>query len=106
LKEKSLLAVCGIARPERFFSMLEKEGIKPRLSLTFPDHHTYPNSTRKKIFAAFHAVKTHAVITTEKDVFKLGALKKADMFPVYFNKIDLQVEENFYKELLLLKKEG
>ena len=104
LKEKSCLAVCGIARPERFFSLLEKERIKPLLCLTFPDHHTYPNSTRKKIIAAFQKVKADAIITTEKDVFKLYDLQKTEMFPVYYNKIDLRVEETFYKELLSLKK--
>jgi hypothetical protein len=46
------------------------------------------------------------VITTEKDVFKLDELQKAELFPVYYNKIDLQVEETFYKELLYLKKAG
>ena len=106
LKEKSCLAVCGIARPERFFSLLEKEGIKPLLSLAFPDHHTYPISTRKKISAAFQKVKADALITTEKDVFKLDDFQKAELFPVYYNKIDLQVEETFYKELLSLKKAG
>ena len=106
LHEKNLLSVCGIARPQRFFSLLEKEGIKPLLSLAFPDHHTYPSSSRKKIILAYKKVKADGVITTEKDIFKLDDLFKAGQIPFYINKIDLQVEENFYKELLSLKKEG
>lgn len=106
LRGKRFLAICGIARPERFFSLLEKEGLKPLLSLTFPDHHSYPLSTRKKIITSFQREKADAVLTTEKDVFKLGDLQNTGQIPVYYNKIDLQVEENFYQELLSLKKDG
>jgi tetraacyldisaccharide 4'-kinase len=106
LKGKRLLAVCGIARPERFLSLLEKEELKPLHFLTFPDHHAYPISTRKKIITAFQREKADAVLTTEKDVFKLDYLYKAGQIPVYYNKIDLKVEENFYQELLSLKKDG
>jgi tetraacyldisaccharide 4'-kinase len=105
LKEKCLLAVCGIARPQRYFSLLEKEGINPIFSITFPDHHPYPDSTNKKIIAAVRTVDADAVITTEKDVFKLEKLYKAGQIPVYYNKIDMQVEENFSRELLSQKKE-
>jgi tetraacyldisaccharide 4'-kinase len=106
LRGKRILAVCGIARPERFLSLLEKEGLEPLLSFTFPDHHSYPISTRKKIITAFQRAKADAVLTTEKDVFKLDDLQNAGQIPVYYNKIDLKVEENFYHELLSLKKDG
>ena len=106
LKKKRLLAVCGIARPKRFFSLLEKEDLNPLFSLTFPDHHAYPLSTRKKIINAFQMAKADAVLTTEKDVFKLDDLYKAAQIPVYYNKISLQVEEGFYQELLSLKENG
>jgi tetraacyldisaccharide 4'-kinase len=103
LKEKRLLAVCGIARPERFFSLLETEGLEPRLSLIFPDHHGYPISSRKKIIDAIQTEKADAILTTEKDVFKLDDLHTAEKVPVFFNKIDLDIQENFYQELLSLK---
>ncbi len=106
LREKRLLAVCGIARPERFLSLLEKEALEPLLSLTFPDHHSYPISTRKKIISAFQREKADAVLTTEKDVFKLDELQNSGQIPVYYNKIDLHVEGNFYQELLSLKKDA
>ena len=106
LKGKRLLVVCGIARPERFLSLLEKEELEPVFSLTFPDHHAYPISTRKKIITTFHREKAEAVLTTEKDVFKLDDLYKDGQIPVYYNKLGLKVEENFYHELLSLKKDG
>ena len=102
LKQKRLLAVCGIARPERFFSLLEKEGLRPLLSLSFPDHHSYPVSTRNKIIHACQKTQADAVLTTEKDVFKLDGLKINGQIPVYFNKIDLRLEESFYQEFLYL----
>jgi tetraacyldisaccharide 4'-kinase len=105
LREKTLVAVCGIARPQRFFSLLEKEGIKPAFSLAFPDHHAYPDSTNKKITAVINQVDADAVITTEKDVFKLDAVNKTGRIPVYFNKIDIRVEEPFTKEFLSHAKE-
>jgi tetraacyldisaccharide 4'-kinase len=106
LKEKRLLAICGIARPKRFFSLLEKENLSPLLSLTYPDHHRYPISTRNKIMDAYQKVGAEAVLTTEKDVFKLNGLKETEHIPVYYNKMDLQLEENFYQELLSLKKDS
>ncbi len=105
LKKKRLLVVCGIARPKRFLSHLEKEGLKPLLALTFPDHHSYPASTRNKIINAFKKIKADVVLTTEKDVFKLNDLEKIDKISVYCNKIDLQVEEKFYHEVLFLQKD-
>jgi tetraacyldisaccharide 4'-kinase len=106
LKEKRFLAVCGIARPERFLSLLEKEGLEPSRSLIFPDHHAFPISSRKKIIGAIHTEKADALLTTEKDVFKLDDLQKAGHIQVYYNKIDLRIEENFYRELFSLKKDG
>jgi tetraacyldisaccharide 4'-kinase len=106
LAENRYLAVCGIARPHRFFSLLGKEGIKPLASLVFSDHHTYPDSSLSKIIKVFKNVNADAVITTEKDVFKLGDLAEVGQIPVWYNRMDLQVEENFYKELSFLMKEG
>jgi tetraacyldisaccharide 4'-kinase len=106
LKGKRLLAVCGIARPERYLSLLETEGLEPRLSLTFPDHHAYPISSRKKIIKAIQTEKADAILTTEKDIFKLDNLHRVEKIPVFFNRIDLDIQENFYQELLSLKESG
>jgi tetraacyldisaccharide 4'-kinase len=106
LEQNRFLAVCGIARPQRFFSSLEKEGIKPLASLVFPDHHAYPGSSLNKIMKVFKNVNADAVVTTEKDVFKLGGLTEADQIPVWYNRMDIQAEKNFYMELSSLMKEG
>jgi len=104
LNGKRLLAVCGIARPERFFSLLKKEGLNLSLSLAFPDHHTYPLSTINKITTAAQKKKADGILTTEKDVFKLNGICKASKIPLYYNKIDLKIEDGFYRELHFLTK--
>jgi tetraacyldisaccharide 4'-kinase len=105
LKGKKLVAVCGIAQPRRYSALLEKEGIGPVRTLAFPDHHSYPDSTRKKITAAVQKAGADAVITTEKDVFKLDDLVKTGKIPVYYNQIDMQVKEPFTRKMLSLAKE-
>jgi tetraacyldisaccharide 4'-kinase len=106
LRAKRLLVVSGIARPERFLSLLRTERIEPLLFLTFPDHHTYPVSSRKKIITVFQTLKADAILTTEKDVFKLDNHFKSEQIPVFFNKIGLEIQENFYQELLSLSGAG
>ena len=57
-----LLAVAGVASPERFFSMLEAEGLRiTRLAL--PDHHDYATLP--------WPAHTTDLVTTEKDAIKL-----------------------------------
>ena len=75
-------------------------------SLVFSDHHTYPGSSLSKIIKVFKNVNADAVITTEKDVFKLGGLTRVDQIPIWYNRMDIQAEKNFYRELSSLMKEG
>jgi len=104
LKGKRFLAVCGIARPERFFSLLKKEGLNLSLSLAFPDHHTYPLSTINKITTAAQKKKADGILTTEKDVFKLNRICEDLKIPLYYNEIELRIEDGFYQELHFLTK--
>jgi tetraacyldisaccharide 4'-kinase len=99
LKKKRILAVCGIARPERFLSLLDECGLKPLSSLKFPDHHSYPLSSREKISATCKKIEADLILTTEKDVFKIEDLAKNREVSLYYNRIGLQVEEGFYREL-------
>jgi tetraacyldisaccharide 4'-kinase len=106
LKKKRLLVICGIARPERFLSNLKKEGLIPTSVLKFPDHHAYPSSSLKKIFDEVQKLKAEAILTTEKDHFKLWRFEREQKIPVYHNRIELEVDKEFYQELLPLLKEG
>jgi tetraacyldisaccharide 4'-kinase len=104
LKEKPLVVVTGIARPERFLFMLEQEGLNPHLFLRFPDHHAYPPSSLKRIERRLQNTKEAVVLTTEKDSFKLSKLEKEKNIPVYFTKIILKVENSFYQDISFVLK--
>jgi len=101
LKQKRLLILSGIALPKRFLSLLEKEGLILASVLQFPDHHSYPPSSIKKISREIQKVEADAVLTTEKDYFKLRDLQKEQNIPVFYNRIELEVDKEFYPEILL-----
>ena len=62
-----LLAFCGIARPEGFFSMLgEVAG-----TLAFPDHHRYIEEDIDRLIAHAKACGAEGFVTTAKDEVKL-----------------------------------
>ena len=96
LEKKRILAFCGIARPNRFFSLLQEEGIRPARLLKFPDHHPYPASSVKNIVKEFRRANAEALFTTEKDAVKVRDAKELIRLPVYYLKIDLGLEQAFY----------
>lgn len=104
LKGKRILVFCGIARPERFFLLLEAEGIKPHFFLKFSDHHPYSPPSLKKIAEKSKKLHAEALITTEKDAVKIYDSQDFLKIPVYYQKIDLEVEEIFYKKILTFLK--
>jgi len=99
LDNKRRLAFCAIARPERFLSLLRKEGLEPHLFLRFPDHHPFPPASIRKILNAARRSRAQCLLTTEKDAVKLKSLEKAAGLPTVFLKIGLEVEKDFYKIL-------
>ena len=62
-----ILAIAGIARPEKFFRMLQQGGIKAETK-AFPDHHRYRMSDFAEIAA------DQMIIMTEKDAVKCRQL--------------------------------
>ncbi|MBN2297178.1 MAG: tetraacyldisaccharide 4'-kinase [Deltaproteobacteria bacterium] len=70
LKDKKVLAVCGIAKPEPFFSALEQLGAGVE-KLAFRDHHHYTDRDIENIKEM--ASKKDLIITTQKDMVKLDA---------------------------------
>jgi tetraacyldisaccharide 4'-kinase len=72
-------AFCGIARPEQFFAGLEAASLHLAARAAFPDHHRYTAHDLDRLISAAHAAGAKAVITTEKDLVRLGKL--ASTFP-------------------------
>ena len=107
MKGKKILAFCGIARPERFFSLLEFYGIAVQMRMAFPDHFFYPQRAFDKIAAASAAGRYDALITSEKDAVKLsGRTRLFVPAPVYVLSIGLDLPPVFFdkiREALALK---
>jgi tetraacyldisaccharide 4'-kinase len=65
-KKRKVIALAGIARPEKFFETLEANCYHLYAHYAFPDHHTYTHDQLKKIET--RAKKANVgMITTEKD---------------------------------------
>jgi len=107
LEEKRVLAFCGIARPERFRTLLERTGIKPIHFISFPDHHPYPSESMKQIVEFFNAQKADICITTEKDAIKIKDNQALQDIPTYYLKIGIQTDEEFFtRAFSMLKRRG
>jgi tetraacyldisaccharide 4'-kinase len=74
-----VMAFCGIARPEQFFDGLESGGLRVAARFSFADHHRYTAGDLEKITSAAQQVGAMALLTTEKDRVRLGAM--AASFP-------------------------
>jgi tetraacyldisaccharide 4'-kinase len=61
---KPILAVAGIAQPERFFAMLRDQGIPLQQTLALPDHATFEDFDT-------HWAQSFQIVCTEKDAVKL-----------------------------------
>jgi tetraacyldisaccharide 4'-kinase len=74
-----VVAVAGIARPERFFSDLARAGWKLASTMSFADHHVYDAAEVDRIVAAARNVGAAAVVTTEKDAVRFEAHRFQNM---------------------------
>ena len=65
-----MFAIAGIAHPENFFQILERNKLKVEKKLIFPDHY---NFSRKEIEEILREAKSKdfQIIMTEKDYFKI-----------------------------------
>lgn len=94
LHQRPLLAVAGLAAPEKFFAMLEAR----RLTITrraLPDHYAYDDALLP------WPVGTPDVITTEKDAVKLAG-RSLHGTRVWVVPLDLQLPPELIAELLAL----
>ncbi|HEY3928562.1 MAG TPA: tetraacyldisaccharide 4'-kinase [Candidatus Koribacter sp.] len=87
--EMRVLAFCGIARPDRFFSDLRHHGIYPVAELTFRDHHRYSERDVGKIRREISSSGAECCVTTIKDKMNLDGLME-QLGPTYA--VDLNVK--------------
>lgn len=72
---EAVVAVAGIARPERFFASLERAGWKILETVTFPDHHSYDRRDAQRMVETARRTGATAILTTEKDAVRLLPLR-------------------------------
>ncbi|MEO6119959.1 MAG: tetraacyldisaccharide 4'-kinase [Terriglobales bacterium] len=65
------IAVCGIAKPERFLDDLHQAGIKTAAHAIFPDHHAYTVANVAHLRRLREQHQSEGFITTEKDAINL-----------------------------------
>lgn len=71
------IAFAGIGQPEKFFSMLEKEGVSLERKIAYPDHYVYKDEEVEAL------IKTGLpVFTTAKDAVKIPDRLKAHLTQV------------------------
>jgi tetraacyldisaccharide 4'-kinase len=68
---KSVAAVSGVARPDRFVADLERLGMEIALRRDFDDHHRYTREELSEVVERAREVRAEAIITTEKDAANL-----------------------------------
>ena len=88
IRDQGVLAVAGIAHPERFVQSLRDGGWTVVDSMTFADHHRYSQKDLDAIASKMAAVGAGAVFTTDKDAVRFES--PAPSFPLY--RVPLEVE--------------
>lgn len=69
-----VIAFCGIARPEQFFSGLRRLGMQLADAIAFSDHHRYTRRDIERLLKAQARARATGFITTEKDAINLRQL--------------------------------
>lgn len=87
-------ALAGIGHPEKFFSMLEQQGLKP-IRHAFPDHHEF-------VAGDLQFQPPLPTLMTDKDGVKCRRLLHDDCWVV---RIDAQPDEDFIEQLNILLRE-
>jgi tetraacyldisaccharide-1-P 4'-kinase len=68
----NVIAVCGIAKPQRFYNMLTAGGYQIIHNLTYDDHHKYVAKDISHIISICEKMNCNTIATTEKDAVKLN----------------------------------
>jgi tetraacyldisaccharide 4'-kinase len=91
LAQRPVVAFCGIARPEQFFTGLAQKGFQVAASRTFPDHHAFTQAGVAMLRKLQDSTGSAALVTTAKDLVRLGDLAATldSSGPIFA--VDLQV---------------
>lgn len=105
-QDKPACLLSGIADPVSFERLVSHMGIKPGLSIKFPDHHNYTQADLDKVVSLARDKGIDIIITTEKDAVKLDNLALSTYnLQLLVLHIELKItknEEEFHSRLLKL----
>jgi tetraacyldisaccharide 4'-kinase len=87
----SVIAVAGVARPQRFFADLHAAGWPIARELAFRDHHPYSARDVAGIFRVAREQGAELVVTTEKDLVRLLPFRPYPL-PVAWVPLSVRVE--------------
>jgi tetraacyldisaccharide 4'-kinase len=79
--------ICGIARPERFTTLVAQLGINPVAVMHFEDHHHYTAGEVE----SFGRREIDTILTTEKDAVKLKGLNLVNCPDIWYLTITLHI---------------
>ena len=88
-----VVAFCGIARPKQFFDGLADAGLNVASRVIFRDHHRYVQHDLDCLLDAARSVSATALITTEKDLVRMGALAVSPVVPLHTAKLRIEIED-------------
>jgi len=104
LKDKKVLAFCGIANPDSFKELIQELGGNLVLFKAFKDHHRYRISQLKEIAQDSKALSADMVLTTQKDYVRLIPYQPLD-FPLWYLKLSMELitDQEAFQDLILQK---
>ena len=77
------LAFAGIARPERFFDAVRRQGWDVVRTIAYRDHHWFTTADLDRLIALARSLGAEVILTTEKDAMRLLDLPIAAGPPVF-----------------------
>ena len=89
IRDQKVLAVAGIAHPDRFVASLKDAGWDVVDAVTFGDHHRYSRSDLAAIVARASSSGADVVFTTDKDAVRFEAVGE---LPLPFYRVPLTVQ--------------
>jgi tetraacyldisaccharide 4'-kinase len=93
------VALCGIARPERFFSTLKSQNIFPCKEISFSDHHQFT----LRDFLHIHKLYSSGIVLTEKDAIRLTEITQHITDEIWFLRVRLKFQSNALSERFIRK---
>jgi len=88
-----IVALAGIARPERFFTSLGELGYEVVQKKIFRDHHWYTTRDLTEVLVSARDANAEAVLTTEKDAMRLMSFGlRETVLPVAYIPMELVIE--------------